>query len=929
MKKNILLIILTLFRFTVFSQTEINYDAQTDINTLLETPPSEVTTFKDSTLSLSFSEIQLKKFDTINNSINDYKASFWFRFTQKKTIKSKFFTLFFNNDDVVSVYLPTKQGYKKYHIGFFVKGEPIKKTLLEKLALTIKTDSVDFSKPFYYSKLMLTSQGKKHINSLPILLFSNHQFVIQGYLTEDSNTYKIIYFTVIFLFSFLLFFTNYIITKNINYRNYSFYIFFIIIIFGMRIPIIYNTLNKIHPHLFFYLVDLSQIISSGFYFYFIVVFLDFKTYFPKLYTFSVYLLKSFIALSLLIVALNLLFPHSTFRFIVFDTYRVIFTLISLCVFFYLMTKKLDRITTIVLIGSFLLIIGNFLTLFLSDFSIFLATAVIEIILFSGVISYKNKLILKQSNDAILAIEFEKTKRIYAEKESQFKSSFLANITHEFRTPLTLIFGPIQKQLKRNNINEDDKKDLELINRNAKRLLQLSDQLLSFSIIKSGNVKLNISNHNLINLIQQFENNFNSLAKTKQISFNINYDCNTLQNIWLDKDVLEKIINNLLSNAIKYTPKKGYIKGSIAIKNGIFQFSIINNTEAQSIQNIDKIFVKFYQQNPNQPGVGIGLSYVKELVNLHKGSISVKQPKPYEICFQAKLPIKKTDYSKKQLKQHLQKVKRKINQDSQIKILTQKQIKKLPHILIVEDNADVLNYLSDLFKEYYIVHIAADGQQGINKAMQLIPDIILSDIMMPIKSGIDLCEILKENEKTYHIPIILITAKIGEQNKFIGIKSGADDYIEKPFNNDLLLLKVHTQLENIKKIQSRFRKNEILKPASVSLNTTEEIFLNKIKNIIDINITHTTFNALQFSEQIGMSRMQLHRKIKAIFGVSTSEFIRVQRLKLATQLLKESTHDIAQIGYAVGFNTPSYFTKCFKQIYDCTPTQYALKYASKT
>ncbi len=507
-----------------------------------------------------------------------------------------------------------------------------------------------------------------------------------------------------------------------------------------------------------------------------------------------------------------------------------------------------------------------------------------------------------------------------------KSNFFTNISHEFRTPLTLILGPLQKQLKNKNLKDEERNDLELMQRNSNRLLSLVDQLLDISKIESGNLKVQVSKNMILPFIGTLVESFSLLAKQKQITFKTNIS-SIDADAWFDKDAVEKMVVNLLSNAIKYTPEKGEIICTGFIKNNKLCFEVKNTGKGLTKKELKKIFIRFYQTDEYQQGTGIGLSLVKELVTLYKGTISVKSTAKWT-TFNLILPISETNFNKNEIsidntdilsKKHL--IYEETLADNNTEETENLKDTEIPILLIVEDNADVRTYLCSLFENTYTILQAKNGQEGIDIAFEHIPDFIISDIMMPVKNGIELCNQLKTDEKTSHIPIILLTAKAGEENEIEGIKTGADDYITKPFNDDLLKLKVDKLLETRRKLQERYSKEIIFKPKDVAVNSTDEVFLERVKMVLDNNLIESSFNIEEFSNAVGMSRMQLHRKLKALTGLSASEFIRSQRLKLAAQLLKKSDANVSQIGYSVGFNNPGYFSKCFKEIYGCTPSEY--------
>ncbi|MGB5700783.1 response regulator transcription factor, partial [Muriicola sp.] len=246
---------------------------------------------------------------------------------------------------------------------------------------------------------------------------------------------------------------------------------------------------------------------------------------------------------------------------------------------------------------------------------------------------------------------------------------------------------------------------------------------------------------------------------------------------------------------------------------------------------------------------------------------------------------------------------------------------LPILLLVEDNTDLITLLTDTFKNEYKVLTANNGEEGINTALEMVPDIIVSDVMMPIKDGVELTKTLKKDERTSHIPIVLLTAKAGDENKLIGIDVGADDYMTKPFNQKILVSKVENLIALRKKLRSRYSQEVILKPKDIAISSVDEQFLEKVQKVLDQNLVESSFTIDAFSEAVHMSRMQLHRKLKALTGLSASEFVRSQRLKLAASILKKSDINISEVGYRVGFNDPAYFAKCFKEAYNCTPSQF--------
>ncbi len=507
-----------------------------------------------------------------------------------------------------------------------------------------------------------------------------------------------------------------------------------------------------------------------------------------------------------------------------------------------------------------------------------------------------------------------------------KTNFFANISHEFRTPLTLISSPIQETLEEPELAPEKRSHFEMASRNTKRLLSLVDQLLDLSKIDSGALKLQLENGYPTQLIAAWSESFSYLAKQKNIEFNINTADKDIEG-WFDRDALEKIVVNLLGNAIKYTPENGKIEVKISKPNAHINFEVRNTGKGLTKQQMNTIFDRFFQSDGFSHGVGIGLSLVKELTELHKGSITVSQEPDQWTTFTVNLCADKNKFKNAEV------ISTNVNKaTTPLTVLEPKGLQDaegigdngLPILLVVEDNPDVQILLFDTFKTTYKVLIANNGEEGIEQALAHIPDIIISDVMMPIKDGVALTKTLKNDERTSHIPIILLTAKAGDENKLVGIDVGADDYITKPFNQKILKSKVNNLFALRKKLQSRYSQEVILKPKDIAITSVDEQFLEKVQQVLDEQLSESTFTVAAFSKAVHMSRMQLHRKLKALTGLSTSEFVRSQRLKLATQILRQSDSNISEVGYSVGFNDHAYFSKCFRETYHCTPSEYTKK-----
>ncbi|QIE58884.1 response regulator [Rasiella rasia] len=505
-----------------------------------------------------------------------------------------------------------------------------------------------------------------------------------------------------------------------------------------------------------------------------------------------------------------------------------------------------------------------------------------------------------------------------------KSNFFTNISHEFRTPLTLISGPIEKQLENSKLANEDRKDLEMVQRNSKRLLDLVDQLLDLSKLESGNLKLRIKEGSVSMLLKSLAGAFQYKAEKRDINYHV--DIEEIKDSWFDADAIEKIVVNLLTNAFKYTPKYGNIKFSSSVKNEMLEIVIENDGEIMTTKNIEAVFNRFYQADDSADGVGVGLALVKELVTLYEGTIHVENTTNESVLFNIRLPIKKHQFSDQDIVYETNKTDSLTEATpSQLTYENEEQIFQIdadaPILLVVEDNEDIRTFIKTAFEREYQVMEAENGAEGIELALASIPDMIISDIMMPEVNGLELCERLKNDERTSHIPIILLTAKVEEHAQYEGLDLGADDYVLKPFKTKFLETRVKNLVLSRKLLRDRYSQEVVLKPKDISISRIDEKFVQKVQAILDVHLTDSEFSIEEFSKLLNMSRMQMHRKIKALTGLTASEFVRSQRLLLATSLLKGSDVNVSEVCYQVGFNNHSYFTKCFKDAFGCLPSEY--------
>jgi parallel beta-helix repeat protein len=533
-------------------------------------------------------------------------------------------------------------------------------------------------------------------------------------------------------------------------------------------------------------------------------------------------------------------------------------------------------------------------------------------------------------------ELEK-ERFEAEKlheVDEMKSRFFANLSHEFRTPLTLIFGPA-KDIVDKAKDVKIKENAGIIKRNATRLYGLVNQLLDLSKLEAGKMRLEASEQNIMPLLKGYVLSFSSLAERKKITLNFNTIEENL-NVYVDKDKVEKIINNLLSNAFKFTPEGGKIDFTVEKLIEDAEIRIADNGIGIEKERKDKIFDRFYQVDGSHTregeGTGIGLALTKELVELHKGKIEVESEYGKGTTFKVLLPLgkdhlKAEEIIEKETKEDvvatieetdlvLEDENRKEKPDIDVLLETGK-----PLLLIVEDNSDVRKYIISHLEDNYRIQDAVDGEDGIQEALKHIPDLIISDIMMPKMDGIELCEKLKTDERTSHIPVILLTAKATNQDKIEGLETGADDYIMKPFDAEVLKVRIKNLIEQRRKLREHFKKEGLIELEDKEITSIDRKFLKKTVKTINEHLSDTSFSVELLADEISMSRRNLDRKLVALTGDSPGDLIRRLRLIYASKLLTQKFGNISEIALEVGFSNPAHFSKCFREQFGLTPSEY--------
>jgi signal transduction histidine kinase/DNA-binding response OmpR family regulator len=551
------------------------------------------------------------------------------------------------------------------------------------------------------------------------------------------------------------------------------------------------------------------------------------------------------------------------------------------------------------------------------------------------------------------LELEHLQSEKLQEIDRVKSRFFANISHEFRTPLTLILGPLEKLLAE-NVQEPVKKQYRLMLRNGRRLLRLINQLLDLARLEAGSMSLKARPENLVQLLKGIVLSFSSLAERKQITLKFEASEHSIS-AYVDRDKLEKIVSNLLSNAFKFTPEGGAVTVAVGRSSSTqLQSPPASATAAANFvhitvkdtgigippEKLPHIFDRFYQADDSytreQEGSGIGLALTKELVELHHGEIQVTSEIGKGSTFTVRLPLRKEHLKPEEIEAR-GKEQGAIDQDAITPVIqpsidpsiqaqaTSDQrpaTSDQPVLLIVEDNADVRDYICDYLEADYQIIEAIDGEDGLVKSIEKIPDLIISDVMMPKMDGYELCRKLKTDERTSHIPVILLTARAGGESKVEGLETGADDYIIKPFDAHELQVRVKNLIEQRRRLRERFRKEMILEPKEFAVTSMDEQFLQKAMAVVEQNLSDAEFSTDEFARRVAMSRSQLHRKLHALTGQSTHEFIRTYRLKRAAQLLQHHAGTVSEICYDVGFNSLSHFAKAFREQFGQSPSEYA-------
>ena len=511
-----------------------------------------------------------------------------------------------------------------------------------------------------------------------------------------------------------------------------------------------------------------------------------------------------------------------------------------------------------------------------------------------------------------------------EEATHAKLVFFTNISHDFRTPLTLVADPVEQLLADPSLEGDRRRMLLLVQRNVQILLRLVNQILDFRRYETGKMEFTPVPLDLLQCFVEWNDSFQAAARRKHIHFSFDSMPDTDYHTQADAEKLERIYFNLLANAFKFTPENGKVTVRLAAlqKDGapFFRFTVANTGSLISAEHIRSIFDRFYKIDRHHTGSGIGLALVKAFVEIHGGSISVESDERLGTVFTVDLPVRTCEEGACVVTAPMEES----APDRVDSLLCEDEAENLndpskPSVLVIDDNADIRAYVHTLLNSEYSIIEAADGTEGIRKAMKYVPDVIISDVMMPGIDGIECCRRLKGELQTCHILVILLTACSLDEQRIQGYAGGADSYISKPFSSQLLLTRIRNLIESRQRMKQFFGDRQTL--AKEDICDMDKDFVERFKSLIEVKMGDSELNVEDLGKEMGLSRVQLYRKIKSLTNYAPNELLRMARLKKAASLLASSDMTIAEVGYEVGFTSPSYFAKCYKEQFGESPTEF--------
>ncbi len=556
------------------------------------------------------------------------------------------------------------------------------------------------------------------------------------------------------------------------------------------------------------------------------------------------------------------------------------------------------------------------------------------------------------------LQLERIEREKAEEYNDMKLRFFTNISHEFKTPLTLILGPINKLLSLHKLDSKIKEQLSLMHSGSKRLLRLVSQLMEFRKVETGHLELKISKNDIITVLKDTAFSFKSKSIQNKIKYSLKIPVKSAF-VWFDQNVVETIVYNLLSNAFKFTPENGKIRLSLKFMNEKGEIIIPNQKDERFLQlkvsdtgigiskeRIDTLFKRFYQIRESEEqkrGTGIGLALCKDLVDIHHGEISVESREGVGTDFTVKIPVHESFFNKKEFIDDEVTTKGRqiipgfIEEETEV-ILIDEDLSSVefkepensdaPVILIIEDDLELVKYVGNLLENKYWILTSNSCERGLELVIKEEPELIILDIMMPGMSGMELCQKIKTDIRISHIPVILLTALTSIEDRIQGLSTGADSYISKPFHPEHLIVSIEKLIEQRKQLKIHFQKELYHKPDTTGLPSIDEKFLKKVMDYIEKNISEPELSVETLSKEAGISTTHLYRKIKSLTDLSPNELIRKVRLKKAAEFLSAKQGTISEVMYEVGFSNHSYFAKCFHEEFGFSPKEFLLKQNTK-
>lgn len=838
------------------------------------------------------------------------------------------FSLIFTDMDIYVV--DEKGGVKKYRTGYFI--HPAERSFVP----VVKANVVKFNMPVGES-VTIYFKGKNERRLLgtefEMLLQDSSSFFLDLKKEKQWNAMFIGFVLMMFVYNLFLYFYS----SDRAYLYYSIYILSITLFTAYNSGDLADWLNRFslpkppilihYSKVFIYLIMISYTL-------FVRYFLNLEKLLPQWDTIFKWLgIVSIIAMFLDFFLLW----NTNYSYNIVDVATFGWTFVFLFVgyrFLIPLYKSKDPKGIFIIAGFVFMGIGVLLTAWERmqsvDFSViyFRIGIILEIISFSLGLAYRQKEVEEEKRQADFELERTKMLQDIEHKEAErlkelnnLKSRLYANITHEFRTPLTVIMGMAE------NIKEDgDTK--ELIQRNSQNLLQLINQLLDLSKAESGKLEIKMIQGDIINFLRYLTESFHSMASGKNIQLTFYSEEKELV-MDFDEQKIQYIVYNLLSNAIKYTPEKGKVIFHVKKHNNNICLKVKDTGVGISTEDQPYVFDRFYKVDNTSTrkvdGVGIGLALTKELIEILSGEITLQSELGEGSEFIVELPITNTAKFKTIENKKTNGQVTAINSEREFPIkdpifVIEKSKGDTPILLVVEDNEDVAKYIQNCVKDDYNVVLAQDGEEGIQKALEIIPDIIISDLMMPLKDGFEVCSTLKNDERTSHIPIILLTAKATQEDKIEGLETGADAYMMKPFHKKELIIRLKKLIESRAILQTKYG-NGKLPLATKTPQNIEDEFLHKVVKVMEGELENPKLSVSDLSQKMHLSPTQLYRKVKAVTGLPPTKYIRKFRLQKGLELVQKTPKTIAEIAYDVGFNDPNYFSRAFSEEFGKTPSEF--------